>query len=75
MPKKKRKFKSVFDAIPEARRAIRLPEVISKTGLSRSSIYAMEKDGRFPRHFKVGERCSAWWEHEVRLYLDLRAKS
>lgn len=44
---------------------MRLPDVMERTGLSRSTLYALEAQGQFPRHVKLGERCSAWVETEV----------
>ncbi|GAA0707939.1 AlpA family transcriptional regulator [Dokdonella soli] len=46
-------------------RVIRLPEVRTRTGLSRSQLYKLESEGRFPAHIKLSERASAWLEHEV----------
>lgn len=43
-------------------RLIRLPEVLNKTGLSRSRLYALED---FPRRVRLGERGVAWVEEEV----------
>ena len=43
-------------------RLIKLPEVESITGKSRSSIYG---DTTFPRPIKIGPRASAWVESEV----------
>ena len=51
---------------------IRLPEVRARTGLSRSTIYAEEARGRFPRHVKLGERSSAWVAAEVEEWIALR---
>lgn len=47
------------------RRCIRRREVISKTGLSVSSIHNMEKAGKFPKHFLLSPRCAVWDELEV----------
>ncbi|MFZ4126139.1 MAG: AlpA family transcriptional regulator, partial [Rickettsiales bacterium] len=44
---------------------LRLPDVKSRTGLSRSSIYAYIKDGKFPQHISLGERSVGWYESEV----------
>jgi len=44
---------------------IRLPQVIQKTGLSRSSIYAAIADGTFPAQIKLTKRSSGWLESEV----------
>ena len=46
-------------------RLIKLGEVKQETGLSRSSIYRLVKNGDFPKPVKLGERASAWLESEV----------
>lgn len=43
----------------------RLPKVIEKVGLGRSSILAMVKEGKFPRPRRVGASAVAWWSSEV----------
>lgn len=37
---------------------LRLPKVIERTGLSRSSIYALITKGMFPAPVRIGERVS-----------------
>lgn len=44
---------------------LRLPAVIDRTGLSRSSIYRHEAEGAFPRRVKIGANASAWLASEV----------
>lgn len=46
-------------------RIIRLPEVMSNTGLSRSSIYRFMGDGHFPKHVSLGGRSVGWIDREV----------
>ena len=41
---------------------IRLEQVKSRTGLSRSTLYAYIRDGRFPAPVSISERCVAWVE-------------
>lgn len=41
-------------------RLVRLKELRQITGLSRSTIYKMVSEGRFPRPVKLNERASAW---------------
>lgn len=53
-------------------RILRLPEVLKKTGLSRSSVYAKEAAGQFPHHIELGSRCSGWLAHEVNTWLEAR---
>jgi prophage regulatory protein len=47
------------------RRFLRLPEVIARTGLSRSTIYVRIEQGRFPRPVSLGARAVGWIEEEV----------
>lgn len=44
---------------------LRLPAVIDRTGLSRSSIYRHEAAGAFPKRIKLGEHASAWLAADV----------
>ncbi len=46
-------------------RLIRLPEVMSRVGLKRSSIYQRMSEGRFPRSRSIGPKCAVWVEAEV----------
>lgn len=53
---------------------LRLPEVCRRTGLSRSEIYRRigASSGAFPAPIKLGERASAWPEHEVSAWIAAR---
>jgi prophage regulatory protein len=46
-------------------RLLRLPEVISRVGLKRSSIYQRMSEGRFPKARSLGPRCAVWVETEI----------
>lgn len=46
-------------------RLIRRKEVQTKTGLGASSIYAMMKQGDFPKPITLSERRVAWIESEI----------
>ena len=48
-------------------RLLRLPEVLARTGLSRSRLYA---DLTFPKSVKIGDRAVAWVEDEVQAWID-----
>ena len=50
---------------PEEFKFIRLKEVLSITGLSRSTIYSEIKAGTFPKPVKHGARTSLWIKSEV----------
>jgi len=53
-------------------RLIRLKEVSSLTGLSRTAIYSLSRAGKFPRHLKITERASAWVEADVTAWVQAR---
>jgi prophage regulatory protein len=55
-------------------RILRLPDVKARTGLSRSSIYAYIKDGKFPHHIALGERSVGWYESEVDAWVASRQR-
>ena len=46
-------------------RFLRLPEVLTRTGLSRSTIYVRLAQGRFPPPVSLGSRAVGWVESEV----------
>jgi len=51
---------------------LRLPEVKRLTGLGRSSIYQMIKDGVFPRPVSLSLRAVGWTAGDIRLWLETR---
>ena len=44
---------------------LRFPEVIDRTGKSKSTIWAAIKDGSFPKQVKLGPRAVGWIEAEI----------
>tara|TARA_B110000908_G_C10212223_1_gene430831 strand:+ start:64 stop:264 length:201 start_codon:yes stop_codon:yes gene_type:complete len=44
---------------------LRLPEVTSRTGLSRSSIYLRIANNEFPKPISLGGRAVGWLEQDV----------
>lgn len=46
-------------------RLIRLPEVMNRVSLSRTSIYNRMNDGTFPKPVKLGPRAIAWQESSI----------
>lgn len=51
---------------------LRLPEVKSRTGLSRSTIYLRVAEGRFPPPISLGGRAVGWVESEVQGWVEAR---
>ena len=70
------------DTIVRQKKFIRLPEVLSRTGYGRTTIYRKMEDGSFPRSVKLGgppidpnvfdSRAIAWIEDEVEQWIDSR---
>ncbi len=54
----------------EDSRLLRLPAVLTITGLKKSSIYAKSKKGTFPKPVKLGPRAVAWRSDEVNQWID-----
>ncbi|EFG3745391.1 helix-turn-helix transcriptional regulator [Escherichia coli] len=48
-----------------SQRFLRLAQVMDKTGLKRSQIYAYMKTGDFPKSVKIGPSNVAWLESEI----------
>jgi len=46
-------------------RFLRFPAVRALTGLSRTTIWRLERQGDFPRHRRISRNAVAWAEHEV----------
>jgi prophage regulatory protein len=53
-------------------RLLRLPAVMEITGLSRSMIYLLESQQRFPSRCKITVRTVGWPEDEVRQWVAQR---
>ena len=53
-------------------RICRLPDVKAQTGLSRSTLYSLMAQGRFPKPIKLGERAVGWTEAEISAWLESR---
>ena len=70
------------DTIIRQKRFIRLPEVLTRTGYGRTTIYRKMEDGSFPRSVKLGgppidpnvfdSRAIAWIEDEVEKWIESR---
>ncbi len=46
-------------------RLLSLREVMALTGVSRDTIYRWGRLKKFPRHLRIGMRCSRWREDEI----------
>ena len=67
------------DSRTERRRAhepspklLRFPAVRERTGLSRSTIWRLERQGQFPQHHRISANAVAWVEEEVTSWIQAR---
>lgn len=51
--------------VPTYSQLLRLPSVLERTGLARSTLYKLEAGGAFPRRVKLTARSSAWCAADV----------
>lgn len=54
---------------------LRLPDVKSRTGLSRSTIYLAMKNDCFPKSISLGPRCVGWIESEINDWIQMQIQS
>jgi prophage regulatory protein len=50
-------------------RLLRFPTIRERTGLSRSTIWRLERCGAFPRHRRISANTVAWLEDEVDVWI------
>lgn len=44
---------------------LRIWDVCKRTGISRTRVYKLEGEGRFPARVELGPNSVGWYEHEV----------
>ena len=54
------------------KRFVRLPEVQHLTGLSKSLIYLLIQQDKFPKQVELNTRTSAWLESEILAWIEER---
>lgn len=60
---------------PPTTRLLRLPEVIHRVGLSRTTIYAMIAAGEFPRQITIGPRSVAWCQDDLDAWIESKRQT
>jgi prophage regulatory protein len=55
-------------------RLLRFPAVRERTGLSRSTIWRLERRGEFPRHHRISANAVAWLEEDVAAWIRARTR-
>jgi prophage regulatory protein len=54
---------------------MRLPAVMAKTGLRRSTLYALILKGGFPHPIRLTDRAVAWPRSQVQAFVDARIEA
>jgi prophage regulatory protein len=49
---------------------LRFPQVATITGLSRATVFRLERDGEFPSRVHIGKRGVGWKSSEIAAWLD-----
>jgi prophage regulatory protein len=55
-------------------RFLRFTTIRERTGLSRSTIWRLERRGAFPRHHRISTNAVGWLENEVDEWVESRLK-
>jgi prophage regulatory protein len=50
-------------------RILRLPAVLNRTGLSRSTLYRKMQEGTFPKQIALSARCAGWRESSISAWM------
>ena len=56
----------------KVKKLVRLPEVMNRTGLSRSMVYQLMAREEFPRQVKLSLRMAGWVESEIDHWIERR---
>jgi prophage regulatory protein len=51
---------------------LRVRQVMQLTGLSRMTIYRLERDGKFPKRRRLSQNSVAWLESDIAAWADTR---
>ena len=54
---------------------LRLPQVLARVGLSRSTVYQRMSEGSFPAPVSLGDRAVAWVENEIDAWISDRIEA
>jgi len=61
--------------MPNHLRFLRLPDVLARVPYSRSHLWRMEREGKFPRRIKLGANRVAWAADEIQEWITSRIRA
>ena len=56
-------------------RILRIPEVLERVGLSRSTVWRLAQADQFPKPVKLGGRAVGWIEEEIDAWIASRSRA
>ena len=56
-------------------RVLRLPDVVERVRLSKSTIWRLINDGAFPEPIRLGPRATGWLEEEIDAWIKSRSRA
>ena len=56
-------------------KVLRLPEVLARVGLSKSTLWRLINAGQFPRPIRLGSRATGWIEEEIDEWIASRSRT
>ena len=54
---------------------LRVKEVVKKTSVGKSTIWAWVKEGKFPKPIKLSDRISVWKESDIDAWIESKIDS
>src|SRR5207302_917134 len=60
---------AAYEPTDRQRRFLRFPAVRARTGLSRSTVWRLERQGSFPQHRRISRNAVAWLEDEITAWI------
>jgi prophage regulatory protein len=66
-----KEFQSEQSVGPQGR-IMRLKEVVRMVGLSKATVWNMDRKGKFPKHRKLGPRSTGWLDTEIHEWIHER---
>ena len=65
----------MHDAATNPTRLLRKPIVLDRVGLSATTIWRLERAGKFPRSIRISPGAVAWREADIEAWIAERAKA
>ena len=56
-------------------RVLRLPDVLARVSLSKSTLWRLINDGEFPEPIRLGPRATGWIEDEIDEWIASRSRA